>query len=148
MDNIGLLIKETRNDKHLTQEDLAKKIGINASTLSRWETGDIKNMRRKHIAKLSEVLNIPIETLMGWDSYSLKNITKNIPSDVVTFEVPESSNIPSWIKTPRRPRLKVPNANNRPIDIEIMSILYELTSEQKQEVLDFAEFLRSKNQEG
>lgn len=65
--NIGQLIKERRSKLKMSQSVLAKKIGVNVATISRWETGNIANMKRNHVAKLSEVLNIPIEDLMGWN---------------------------------------------------------------------------------
>ena len=65
--NTGLLIKEKRLEKKMSQATLAEKIGVNVATVSRWETGNIANMKRNHVAKLSEVLNIPIADLMGWN---------------------------------------------------------------------------------
>lgn len=150
MENIGLLIKETRNKKKLTQENLAKQIGINASTLSRWETGDIKNMRRQHIANLSKVLDIPVGKLMGWTppesdewiSHFKEAYGKDMADDVILIEGTEEKSKPIPLHSSTKRLLE-----NRPIDIEIMAILYDLTQAQKKELLDFAQFLKSKNQE-
>lgn len=36
---IGSFLKELRNGKKLTQEQLAEKLGVSRRTVSRWETG-------------------------------------------------------------------------------------------------------------
>ena len=36
---IGTFLKELRNEKNLTQEQLAEKLGVSRRTVSRWETG-------------------------------------------------------------------------------------------------------------
>ena len=65
--NIGLLIKEKRIEKNMTMKQLADIMKVSEGTVSRWESGDIENIRRQKIKKLSEVLNISIYTLMGWE---------------------------------------------------------------------------------
>lgn len=37
---IGGFLKELRNEKNLTQEQLSEKFGVSRRTVSRWETGD------------------------------------------------------------------------------------------------------------
>ena len=51
----------------LTCEDVGKRVGVSPSTISRWERGDIANMKRDKIAKLAEVLKISPSVIMGWD---------------------------------------------------------------------------------
>lgn len=62
--SIGDLIKEKRKEAGFTQDELAKRINVTKSTLSKWESGRIDNMRRNNIASLSNALRIsPIELL-------------------------------------------------------------------------------------
>lgn len=62
------IIKEKRLEHGLTMKELAQKVGVSEGTISRWESGEIANMRRSAMVSLSKVLDIPPETLMGWDS--------------------------------------------------------------------------------
>lgn len=68
------IIKNRRIELHLTLEDVAKRVRVSPATVSRWESGDIANMRRDKIALLSSVLQINPMVLMGWeDENGLKN---------------------------------------------------------------------------
>lgn len=59
------LLKERRVALGLSMKELAERVGVSEGTISRWESGDIENMRRDKIAALSEVLGIPPVTLLG-----------------------------------------------------------------------------------
>lgn len=59
-------IKYLRNKHHLTLEDVGKAVGVGKSTVRKWETGMIENMRRDKIAKLAEALHTTPGFLMGW----------------------------------------------------------------------------------
>lgn len=73
------IIKSRRTDLGLTLEDVARKVGVSSATISRWESGDIKNMRRDKISKLSSALQIDPAVLMGWEVYeSQEEINKFI----------------------------------------------------------------------
>lgn len=49
-------IKDRRKQLGLTLDDVATTVGVSKTTVMRWETGDIKNMRRDRIDALSRVL--------------------------------------------------------------------------------------------
>ncbi len=59
-------IKELRNARNMTLEDVAKIVGVGKSTVRKWETGMIKNMRRDKIAALAKALGTTPVSLMGW----------------------------------------------------------------------------------
>ncbi len=67
------IIKSRRLELHLTLRDVADAVGVSEGTVSRWESGDIANMRRDKISKLAEVLRIDPSVIMGW---SPSNILK------------------------------------------------------------------------
>lgn len=62
------IIRERRIDLGLTMKELAMRIGVSEGTISRWESGNIGNMRRDKVARLSKELEIPLEVLMGWQT--------------------------------------------------------------------------------
>ena len=51
-------LKERRLELGLTLDEVAKKVGVSKATVSRWETGEIENMRRDRIAALAKVLKV------------------------------------------------------------------------------------------
>jgi transcriptional regulator with XRE-family HTH domain len=70
------IIKARRTDLGMTQKELAVKVGVTEATVSRWESGDIKNMRRDKIATLARVLDIPPAVLMDWESFDEEMIER------------------------------------------------------------------------
>ena len=64
-EEIGNLIRQRRIDLGYTGTYVANYLGVNKSTLSRWESGQIKTIRRPYIAKLSEILAIPPDVFVG-----------------------------------------------------------------------------------
>lgn len=60
------IIKEKRLEHGLTMKELAQKVGVSEGTISRWESGEIANMRRSAMVSLSKALDISPAVLMGW----------------------------------------------------------------------------------
>ena len=63
------LIKVRRQELGLTMKELAMRTGVSEATVSRWESGDIKNMRRDRIAAIARALDLPPAVLMDWEEY-------------------------------------------------------------------------------
>lgn len=83
------IIKNRRIELHLTLEDVAKCVRVSPATVSRWESGDIANMRRDKIALLSSVLQINPMVLMGWeDENGLKIPLQIVDSNTDEEELP------------------------------------------------------------
>lgn len=83
------IIKNRRIELHLTLEDVAKRVRVSPATVSRWESGDIANMRRDKIALLSSVLQINPMVLMGWeDENGLKIPLQIVDSNTDEEELP------------------------------------------------------------
>ena len=66
--NTGDRIKQLRMQKNMTLEELGQKVGVGKSTVRKWETGAIANMRRDKIAKLAEALDTTVEDIIGLSS--------------------------------------------------------------------------------
>lgn len=73
----NLLIKMRRTDLDMTMRELADKIGVSEATISRWESGDIANMRRDKIAALARALDVSPSVLMDWEEYDAKKAEQN-----------------------------------------------------------------------
>ena len=69
---IGDRIKELRNEKGMTQEELAKCIDSTKQTIYKYENNIVTNIPSDKIEKIAEVLGTTPSYLMGWDD--LKNI--------------------------------------------------------------------------
>jgi len=65
---IGEKIKYLRTRQGMTLEELGEKVGVGKSTVRKWETGAIANMRRNKIASLADALNVSPSYLMGWEN--------------------------------------------------------------------------------
>lgn len=60
------LIKQRRQELNLTLEQVAQIVGVGKSTVRKWETGDIKNMKRDKIPLLAEALQISPSLIAGF----------------------------------------------------------------------------------
>lgn len=61
----GEKIKSLRIKNKLTLEEVAKAVGVGKSTVSKWENGDIANMRKDRIVALCAVLHTTPAYLIG-----------------------------------------------------------------------------------
>jgi transcriptional regulator with XRE-family HTH domain len=66
-------IKELRQAKGLTLEQVADVVGVGKSTVRKWETGMIANMKRDKIADLAKALGTTPAYLMGWENDNSEN---------------------------------------------------------------------------
>ena len=76
------------NQKKKEVEELAEKIGVNKSSISKWENSQVDNIKRTYIAKMAELFHVKPSWLMGYDSESDITVTYEKPgSDSVTLQV-------------------------------------------------------------
>ena len=61
------ILKNRREELNITMKELSKKVGVSESTISRWESGDIANMKRDKIVLLADALSISPSVIMGWN---------------------------------------------------------------------------------
>lgn len=59
------IIKSRRVELGLTMKDIADYVGVSEGTVSRWESGNIANMKRSRINKLAEILQLSPLVLLG-----------------------------------------------------------------------------------
>ncbi len=63
------VIRLKRKEKGMTLRELAQRVGVSEATVSRWESGDIRSMKRPNIEALSRILGISPAILMEWEEY-------------------------------------------------------------------------------
>ena len=73
-------IKKLRQEKGLTLEQVANIVGVGKSTVRKWDTGMIANMKRDKIAALAKALDTTPVYLMGWEEEQKKN---DIQADII-----------------------------------------------------------------
>lgn len=57
-------LKELRKQAHLTQVELAKRLGIGQSSYADWERGK-KKPTQENLVKIAQVLNVSVDYLVG-----------------------------------------------------------------------------------
>lgn len=57
-------LKILRKEKHLRQEDLAKLIGVDRTTIAKWETGRVQP-RLDRLLKMAEVFECTVDELLA-----------------------------------------------------------------------------------
>ena len=67
LEDMARKIKQLRQEQGLTLEQVANVVGVGKSTVRKWETGMIANMKRDKIAALAKALHTTPAYLMGWE---------------------------------------------------------------------------------
>lgn len=74
--NFAKNLKKFRLDAGYTQEDLAKKLGKDYSTIGKWELGQRSPMMID-VIKIAQLFNISLEKLIGYDDNKSNDILLN-----------------------------------------------------------------------
>ncbi len=115
MEEIKNILKSRRTELGLTMLDIAKAVGVSEATVSRWESGDIADMKRSRIAALAKILKISPNVIMGWkeeDSFkSYGSLLDTDDEDIIEL-------VQSIIKSSEE-------------DIKLVKKIIDLSSEQK-----------------
>lgn len=62
---IGDKLRNRRKELGLSMKEVADRIGVAEATVSRWESGDIANMKRNYIRDYAKVLHVSPLYIMG-----------------------------------------------------------------------------------
>ena len=76
MNDVSNILANRRKEMGLTLAQIADAVGVTEATVQRWESGNIKQLRRKNIEKLAELLQVSPAALMGWADKLPLNIVK------------------------------------------------------------------------
>ena len=86
--NTGEIIKKRRQELNLKLDQIALYVGVSKATVSRWESGEIVNMRRDRIAKLADILKLSPATLVGIEQQVNSAIHQSNAAIINTVKVP------------------------------------------------------------
>lgn len=78
MNDISTRIYERRKALGLTLEQVGDAVGVGKSTVRKWETGAIENMRRDKIQKLAAVLQMTPGQLLGWEKQKAPAVREKV----------------------------------------------------------------------
>lgn len=82
------IIKNRRLELGFTMKEVAEYVGVSEGTVSRWESGDISNMKRDKIYNLAKKLQLSPLIVLGWDGEDMTSYPDNI------IPIPETRKIP------------------------------------------------------
>lgn len=86
--DIGKKISERRKELGLTLEQVGTYVGVGKSTVKKWETGYIANMKRDKIALLAKVLKMnPTEFIDGYEDDSIEDSEQSNISEIHTENI-------------------------------------------------------------
>lgn len=75
---VNEIIKKRRKELGLTLKQVAEKLGVSESLISRYESNDVKNMGIDKIIPLAKVLDTTPAFLMGWENKKEEKSNLNI----------------------------------------------------------------------
>ena len=75
-------IQTLRLKQGSTLEEIGQKVGVSKTTVKRWESGEIANLRRDKIYKLAQALHTTPAYLMGWDDEKPLSISAEGRSEI------------------------------------------------------------------
>ena len=102
--NMAKRIKDLRLEKGLTLEQVGNLVGVGKSTVRKWETGMIANMKRDKIASLAQALGTTPAYLMGWEETTNNEQNKLISliEQLTDEETEELSNFVDYLISKRK----------------------------------------------
>lgn len=69
-ENTAKRLYELRTKSGYTMEKLAEMVGVSKGTISKWENGSIKNMRRDKVLILAKIFNVSPTYILGYNEHS------------------------------------------------------------------------------
>ena len=82
----GLILRELRREKGLSQEELGDLVGTDGNIVSRWERG-ASNPNLHYMQKLSEVFDKPVDYFIKTEDPDVKERSVTENRGVLVFEI-------------------------------------------------------------
>ena len=80
MDITASRLRELRKSKQLSQEDVAKYLGITRTGYNKYESGDIKPVRK--LNELAILFNVSVDYLLGREESTLESKVRDVPPHI------------------------------------------------------------------
>ena len=80
---IGNRIKISREKANMSLNDVALKLGVNKSTILRYENGEISKVKAPIIESLADVLHVSPHYLLGWVDGEEEQKKNDIQTDII-----------------------------------------------------------------
>lgn len=81
--NIGEIILNRRKELGLTLEEVGKAVGVGKSTVKKWESGFISNMKRDKISLLAKVLKVSPAVFIEDDMIELISVQNSDEKELI-----------------------------------------------------------------
>lgn len=151
---MGEKIKFYREKRGLTLEELGSKVGVSKSTVLKWETGSIANMKRDKISKVARALGISPAFLMGWSDdphgrvqFDISGVVEAITESTMQAIERGELEVPRYYEDDETAEMAQTIFEN-----EDMRILFDAAKDSKPEDIkraaDFLKMLKATNPEG
>ncbi len=79
----GQRLREIRNKRGKTLEDVAEAIGVTPTSISKYESDRIKNIPQQKLEAISEFLDVSVSYILGLDQKEHENIILSIDEQML-----------------------------------------------------------------
>lgn len=84
--NFGILLKELRTNRKLTQQQLAERLGVEKSIISYYENGD-RYPSYDILIKIARTFRVTTDYLLGLEQCNVINVSDLSPSDIAVLSM-------------------------------------------------------------
>lgn len=79
MRTMGNRIRQKRLEYRMSMEELGDKLGVRKTAISKWELGEVVNIKREYITKMAGIFGVSPAWLMGLEDAAEVSITYSAP---------------------------------------------------------------------
>ncbi len=95
---IKTILREKRLERDLTLREIGDAVGVSEATVSRWESGEISNMRRDRIFAYAKILGISPLVIMGHEEPVSDDKLKKFTDIVSTMSDEEMDDVMNYMQ--------------------------------------------------
>ena len=119
MKTMGLRIRQKRRELDLTLEELGSRLGVQKSAVSKWEKGEVINIKREYIDKMASIFDVSPQWLMGYDKAQDVTLTYEAPGHETITTTVEGQPIIGAEATAKRALLYQAALGVRPENLDV-----------------------------